>query len=74
MKALLANAFAVGRLATVQEFYLSRSDMNVPIFNLINHLPMTKRAQPQLANRSIVQNLRARIRMVDNRLQMRHQH
>uniref|UniRef100_A0A914RFW4 Uncharacterized protein n=1 Tax=Parascaris equorum TaxID=6256 RepID=A0A914RFW4_PAREQ len=27
----LANAFAVGRLATVQEFHLSRSDTNAPV-------------------------------------------
>uniref|UniRef100_A0A0M3I5V9 Transposase n=1 Tax=Ascaris lumbricoides TaxID=6252 RepID=A0A0M3I5V9_ASCLU len=30
MKTFLANAFAVGRLATVQEFHLSRSDTNAP--------------------------------------------
>ncbi|KAM3724983.1 Monoterepene synthase TPS1, chloropastic [Dirofilaria immitis] len=30
-KTFLANAFAVVRLATVQEFHLSRSDTNAPV-------------------------------------------
>uniref|UniRef100_A0A8R1TWY0 Uncharacterized protein n=1 Tax=Onchocerca volvulus TaxID=6282 RepID=A0A8R1TWY0_ONCVO len=31
MKTFLANAFAVGRLATDQEFHLSRSDTNASV-------------------------------------------
>nr|CDP99122.1 Bm611 [Brugia malayi] len=34
MKTFLANAFAVVRLATVQEFQLSRSDTNFRLFLL----------------------------------------